>query len=79
MNQPISDHSVGMDLILKALVDPRHGVLTSLNEINAVGHRVAHGGEYFSESVKVDEEAKVKIKALGEIAPLTQSGQSKRD
>lgn len=59
-----------MDLILKALVDPRHGVLTSLNEINAVGHRVAHGGEYFSESVKVDEEAKVKIKALGEIAPL---------
>ena len=70
VEQPISDHSVGMDLILKALVDPRHGVLTSLNEINAVGHRVAHGGEYFSESVKVDEEAKVKIKALGEIAPL---------
>ena len=70
VEQPISDHSVGMDLILKALVDPRHGVLTSLNEINAVGHRVAHGGEYFSESVKVDEEAKVKIKALGEIVPL---------
>ena len=59
-----------MDLLLKALVDPRHGVLTSLNEINAVGHSVSHGGEYFSESVKVDEEAKVKIKALGEIAPL---------
>lgn len=70
VEQPISDHSVGMDLILKALVDPRHGVLTSLNEINAVGHRVAHGGEYFSESVKVDEKAKAKIKALGEIAPL---------
>lgn len=68
--QPIADHSVGMDLILKALVDSHHGVLKSLNEINAVGHRVAHGGEYFSESVKVDEAAKARIKALEEIAPL---------
>lgn len=70
IEQPIADHGVGMDLILKALVDPNHGVLKSLNEINAVGHRVAHGGEYFSESVKVDEKAKEKIKALGEFAPL---------
>ncbi len=70
IEQPIADHSIGMDLILKALVDSKHGVLKSLNEINAVGHRVAHGGEYFSESVRVTEEAKAKIKALGEIAPL---------
>lgn len=70
IEQPITDHSVGMDLILKALVDTHHGVLKSLNEINAVGHRVAHGGEYFSESVRVDEEAKAKIKVLGDIAPL---------
>lgn len=70
IEQPIADHSVGMDLILKALIDPTHGVLKSLNEIKAVGHRVAHGGEYFSESVRVTEEAKAKIKALGEIAPL---------
>lgn len=70
IEQLIADHSVGMDLILKALVDPKNGVLKSLNEINAVGHRVAHGGEYFSESVRVTEEAKAKIKALGEIAPL---------
>lgn len=70
IEQPIADHGVGMDLILQALVDPNHGVLKSLNEINAVGHRVAHGGEYFSESVRVNEEAKAKIKALGDIAPL---------
>ncbi len=70
LEQPIADHSVGMDLILKALVDPKNGVLKSLEEINAVGHRVAHGGEYFSESVRVDEETKAKIKALAEIAPL---------
>ena len=70
IEQPIADHSIGMDLILKTLVDPKLGVLSSLNEINAVGHRVAHGGEYFPESVKIDKEAKAKIKALGEIAPL---------
>lgn len=70
IEQPIADHGIGMDLILKALVDSQHGVLKSLNEINAVGHRVAHGGEYFSESVRINGEAKAKIKALGEIAPL---------
>ena len=70
IEQPIADHSVGMDLILKALTDAKHGILKSLNEINAVGHRVAHGGEYFSESVKVNEDVKAKIKALAEIAPL---------
>lgn len=70
LEEPIPDHGAGMDLILKALVDPKCGVLKSLNEINAVGHRVAHGGEYFSESVRITPEAKAKIKALGEIAPL---------
>lgn len=68
--QAIPEHSTGMDLILKALVDPKHGVLESLTEINAVGHRVAHGGECFSESVRISPETKAKIKALGEIAPL---------
>ena len=70
LEQPIPNHSVGMDLILQALVDKDHGILKSLNEINAVGHRVAHGGEYFSESVLINEEVKTKIEALGEIAPL---------
>lgn len=70
IEQPIPNHTVGMDLILHALVDKKHGILTSLNEINAVGHRVAHGGEYFSESVLIDEEVKTKINVLGEIAPL---------
>lgn len=70
IEQPIPDHGVGMDLILKSLVDANHGVLKSLNDINAVGHRVAHGGEYFSESVLVTEDTKAKIKILGEIAPL---------
>lgn len=68
--QPIIDHTIGMDLILKALVDPTYGVINSLKEINAVGHRVAHGGEYFSKSVLIDEDVKTKIKACCELAPL---------
>ena len=70
IEQSMPDHSMGMDLILKPLVIAEFGVLKSLDEINAVGHRVAHGGEYFTESVRVTEEAKAKIRALGEIAPL---------
>lgn len=70
IEQPIADHSIGMDLILKALTAPSSGVLKSLGEIHAVGHRVAHGGEFFAESVKIDATVKARIKALGEIAPL---------
>lgn len=68
--QPIPDHTIGMDLILKALVDPTYGVISSLKEINAVGHRVAHGGEFFSKSVLINEDVKTKIKACCELAPL---------
>lgn len=66
----IADHSKGIDLILKALVDKENGVITSLEEIKAVGHRVAHGGEYFSESVIIDEKAKENIQKCSELAPL---------
>lgn len=68
--QPIPDHTAGIDLILKALVNERHGVISALTDIKAVGHRVAHGGEYFAQSVLVDEEAKRKIAACCELAPL---------
>ena len=51
----IPDHTVGINLILEALVDKTHGVISSLKDIAAVGHRVAHGGEFFTESVLVDD------------------------
>lgn len=70
IEQPIPDHVAGMDLILKALVDKNAGVIDSLNEIKAVGHRIAHGGEYFSQSVIINADVKAKIKLCGEIAPL---------
>lgn len=68
--EPIPDHTAGIDLILKALVNEKHGVISALTEIKAVGHRVAHGGEYFAKSVLVDEDAKKKIAACCELAPL---------
>ena len=52
----IPNHSVGMKTVLDALVDPEHAVLKSLDEIEAIGHRVVHGGEKFSSSVLIDEE-----------------------
>ncbi|MDR1756715.1 MAG: acetate kinase [Culturomica sp.] len=67
---PIADHTAGMDLVLKALTDKQHGVIRSLEEINAAGHRIAHGGEYFSKSVRITPEVKEKIAACSEIAPL---------
>ncbi len=68
--QDVPNHEVGIDLILKALLDPNHGVIQSHSEIVAVGHRVAHGGEYFPTSALIDEQAKKYIAELIELAPL---------
>ncbi|MDR2413540.1 MAG: acetate kinase, partial [Odoribacteraceae bacterium] len=70
VEQPVPDHASGVNLILEALVDATNGVLSSLNDIHAVGHRVAHGGEYFSGSVIVNDDVKMKIAACRELAPL---------
>ena len=70
LRQPIPDHTTGIRLVLDALTDPAHGVIRSLDEVKAVGHRVAHGGEFFPESCLVTEEVKEKIRSLFEIAPL---------
>ncbi|WP_295940387.1 acetate kinase [uncultured Alistipes sp.] len=70
LHKPIPDHTTGIELVLDALVDPAHGVIRSLDEVKAVGHRVAHGGEFFPASCIVDEDVKTKIRSLFEIAPL---------
>lgn len=70
VHQPIPDHTTGIKLVLDALTDPSHGVIASLDEVKAVGHRVAHGGEYFPASCLVTEEVKEKIRSLCQIAPL---------
>ena len=70
VRMPIPDHTKGISLVLEALTDPTHGAISDLKEIKAVGHRVAHGGEFFKSSVILDEQAKENIRSLFEIAPL---------
>ena len=67
---PVPDHKVGMQLVLDALTDKERGVLASIEDIEAVGHRIVHGGEYFSGSALVDEDVLKKIEICCDFAPL---------
>ncbi|MGM0613379.1 MAG: acetate/propionate family kinase [Bacteroidota bacterium] len=67
---PVPDHQAGIDKVLAALTDKEHGVISEVNEIDAAGHRVAHGGENFSESALITEKVKNDIKDCIELAPL---------
>ncbi|MBQ0077358.1 MAG: acetate kinase [Bacteroidales bacterium] len=66
----IPDHKVGMKLVLDALVDPEHGVISSFEEIEAVGHRIVQGADFFNGSVLVDEDVMDKIELCCDFAPL---------
>ena len=66
----IPNHTKGIDLIFKAITDSESGVIASLDDIRAVGHRVAHGGDFFDRSVLVDDEVINRIEQLVELAPL---------
>jgi acetate kinase len=66
----IPDHTVGINMVMEALVHPVHGVIKTISEIKAVGHRVAHGGENFKESVLIDNDVKRDIEKCSELAPL---------
>lgn len=68
--QDVKNHEVGIDMILKALLNKNHGVIASVDEIIAVGHRVAHGGEKFSASALITEDVKKNIEEVVELAPL---------
>jgi acetate kinase len=67
---PIPDHRVGMQVALEALIDKEHGVLQSFEDIEAVGHRIVHGADFFAGSVLVDEEVLSKIEFCNDFAPL---------
>ena len=69
-NLPIPDHKVGMELLLAALVDPESGVLKSFDDIEAVGHRIVQGADFFSGSALVDEDVLQKIEICCDFAPL---------
>ncbi|WP_288307815.1 acetate kinase [uncultured Muribaculum sp.] len=70
VNDPIPDHRKAINDILNLLVSPEYGCIKSLKEIDAVGHRVVHGGEKFNSSVRIDNEVIEKIKECYAVAPL---------
>ncbi|OBV28479.1 acetate kinase [Helicobacter sp. CLO-3] len=67
---PIDTHARGIELVLEHLTDKENGAVSSLSEINAVGHRIVHGGEYFKESVLIDEKVIRDIDDCSALAPL---------
>ena len=69
---PIKDHSVAVEQLMDALIE--YKIVNHLTDIKAVGHRVVHGGEYFSHSVPVDEWSESKVEELCELAPLHNPG-----
>ena len=66
----MNSHADAIKLVIEALADSDHGVISDMNEIGAVGHRVVHGGEYFKKSVIIDDDVKKAIEACVELAPL---------
>lgn len=67
---PMPTHKEGIQMVLDALVNPKTGAVKSLSEIDAVGHRVVHGGEKFAQSVVLNEEVLAKVEECNELAPL---------
>ncbi len=68
--EDITDHGVAISLIFAALIHPDHGVVRDVREIDAIGHRVVHGGEIFNQPVLVDSTVKENIRRLSGLAPL---------
>ncbi|MCR4670741.1 MAG: acetate kinase [Saccharofermentans sp.] len=70
IQQDMPDHKVAVKMILDALVNPEYGVIASVDEIAAVGHRVLHAGKYYSESVIVNDDVKRVIRECFPLGPL---------
>ena len=70
VEQPMKNHQDAIKLVLDALVDATYGGVKEMSEIEAVGHRVVHGGEKFASSVVINDEVKAAIEECVELAPL---------
>ena len=70
IENPMPDHTVAVQMVIDALTDANHGVVKSLAEIDAVGHRIVHGGEKFASSVVINEEVIKAIEECNDLAPL---------
>ncbi|TDT61618.1 acetate/propionate family kinase [Fonticella tunisiensis] len=70
IESPMNDHKDAIKLVLDALVDEKHGVIKDMSEISAVGHRVVHGGEKYSESVLINDDVMKTLEECTHLAPL---------
>ncbi|MEG1286556.1 MAG: acetate kinase [Clostridium sp.] len=70
VKQPMKDHKDAIRMVLEALVEKENGVISSMEEISSVGHRVVHGGEKYSESVLINDEVMAYMEECIKLAPL---------
>ncbi len=70
IDAPMPDHSAAVKIVLEKLIDEEVGAIKSLDDINAIGHRVVHGGEKFSSSALIDDEVLAAIEECNDLAPL---------
>ncbi len=70
LEKPMKDHADAIQMVVDALVDPDHGVIASMSEIGAVGHRVVHGAEDFADSCIIDGAVKEALERCTPLAPL---------
>ncbi len=70
MDEPVPEHTAGVQLIFRVLTTGENAVLSDLHELDAVGHRLVHGGERFSESVLITDEVMRDFSACNDLAPL---------
>ena len=67
---PMKNHADAMKLVVKYLTDAEYGCIADMNEIDAIGHRVVHGGAYFSESILLSDDVLAKLELCRDFAPL---------
>ena len=70
LEKDIPEHTIGVEFILNTLISPEYGAIKSLDEINAVGHRMVHGGEKFAASTIITDEVMKAIEECNDLAPL---------
>lgn len=70
IEQPMKDHTEAIKIVLKALTNPEHGVISDMGAINAVGHRVLHAGEKFTKSMRINDEVMDAVREAIPLGPL---------
>ncbi len=70
VTEPMPDHKAAVKLVMNALLDAKYGVINNISEIQAVGHRVLHGGKYYSGSIIINDDVKRVIRECFDLGPL---------